>query len=56
MGAKSSLRRNFEAGMVATVMDQFDRVWMGAHCAACGRHEFCTEYDLLQATETGRMC
>jgi phosphatidylserine/phosphatidylglycerophosphate/cardiolipin synthase-like enzyme len=56
MGAKSSRRRNFEAGLVTTdpaliraIMDQFDRVWMGSCCADCGRQRFCTEYDLLQA-------
>jgi len=55
MGAKSDRRRNFEAGVITTdpvmvsqIMDLFDSVWMGGHCAGCGRKEFCTDYrDLL---------
>jgi phosphatidylserine/phosphatidylglycerophosphate/cardiolipin synthase-like enzyme len=48
MGAKSDRRRNFESGFVTTddglvaqLMEQFDAIWMGRHCAACGRKEFC---------------
>ncbi|HIZ86170.1 MAG TPA: phospholipase [Candidatus Coprenecus stercoravium] len=48
IGMKSSLRRNFEAGiltdapeLVSAATDQFDRVWMGAHCHMCGRKAFC---------------
>jgi phosphatidylserine/phosphatidylglycerophosphate/cardiolipin synthase-like enzyme len=51
MGAKSAGRRNFEAGIVTTdpalvgpIMDQFDRIWMGAHCGTCGRREFCADF------------
>ncbi|HBA82873.1 MAG TPA: hypothetical protein DCZ95_02150 [Verrucomicrobia bacterium] len=51
MGAKSSNRRNFEAGLLTTdpalirqVMDQFDGVWMGSHCSACGRKSHCADY------------
>lgn len=51
LGAKSSNRRNFEAGVVTTdprlvgaIMAQFDGVWMGAWCDACGRRGFCAEY------------
>ncbi|MGD2034307.1 MAG: phospholipase D family protein [Bacteroidales bacterium] len=48
MGMKSVIRRNFESGlitdepaMVASVMDQFDSVWMGSFCKACGRSDYC---------------
>ena len=55
MGAKGQDRRNFEAGMVtdepglvARIVDQFDRVWMGQHCKSCKRKTFCSDYkDLL---------
>lgn len=48
IGMKSSLRRNFEAGiltndpqLVESAINQFDTLWMGSHCAKCGRKEFC---------------
>ena len=48
IGMKSSQRRNFEAGIltndpqiVEAAIDQFDTLWMGAHCQKCGRQEFC---------------
>ncbi len=48
IGAKSDNRRNFESGiitdeprLVEKVMQQFDEVWLGKHCATCGRKEFC---------------
>lgn len=48
IGMKSSLRRNFEAGiltndpqLVEAAIDQFDTLWMGTHCSKCGRKEFC---------------
>ena len=55
MGAKSSRNRNFESGFVTTdthliekIMDQFDRIWMGQHCMACGRKKYCADYrDIL---------
>lgn len=55
MGAKSIKKRNFEAGIISTepklvsrIMDQFDAVWMGTHCASCGRKAYCTDHnDLL---------
>ena len=55
MGAKSEHKRNFEAGIitddkaiVGRIMEQFDGIWRGAHCAACRRKEFCADYkDLL---------
>ena len=50
MGAKSSRRRNFEAGfltenpeLVESIMEQFDRVWMGVECGGCGRKEYCAD-------------
>ena len=55
MGAKSAGRRNFESGIitddkgiVARIMEQFDRIWRGEHCRECKRKEFCADYkDLL---------
>ncbi len=55
MGAKSSSRRNFEAGIITTdpklvseIMEQFDDIWRGAHCGDCKRKEYCSDYrDLL---------
>ncbi|MBN2523432.1 MAG: phospholipase D family protein [Bacteroidales bacterium] len=48
LGMKSIKRRNFESGiitdepaMVESIMNQFDAVWMGRFCKACGRREFC---------------
>jgi len=57
LGAKSPRRRNFESGIVTTdggivahVMEQFDGIWRGSHCAACDRKEFCDEHiDILSA-------
>jgi phosphatidylserine/phosphatidylglycerophosphate/cardiolipin synthase-like enzyme len=56
MGAKSSDRRNFEAGIITTekefirqIMEQFDSLWMGSHCRKCGHKDVCTEYgDMIQ--------
>jgi phosphatidylserine/phosphatidylglycerophosphate/cardiolipin synthase-like enzyme len=55
MGAKSDSRRNFEMGIATTdkkiiqqIMDEFDGVWMGNHCGACDRRQYCADYkDLL---------
>lgn len=51
MGAKSDHRRNFESGIITTesafvsaIMDQFDTLWMGAHCPECGRKEYCADF------------
>ena len=48
IGMKSSLRRNFEAGiltndpaLVEPAIEQFDTLWMGSHCKKCVRQEFC---------------
>lgn len=53
MGAKSVRNRNFEAGfvtddkkLVGQIMDQFDQVWMGAHCGDCGRKSYCPDCPL----------
>ncbi len=56
MGAKGPHRRNFEGGIITTdpglvapIMEQFDTLWIGAHCEKCRRKEFCTEHgDLPQ--------
>ncbi len=55
MGAKSTGRRNFESGILTTdpaliepITAQFDALWMGKHCRACKRKEYCADYrDLL---------
>lgn len=55
MGAKSSERRNFEAGVITDdkaiieqIMKQFDDIWRGEHCRQCGRKKFCADYkDIL---------
>lgn len=48
IGMKSTLRRNFEAGiltndpqLVESAINQFDTLWIGTHCAKCGRKDFC---------------
>ena len=50
MGAKSSRRRNFESGFITTdpgfiasIMDQFDQVWMGGQCESCQRKRYCAD-------------
>ena len=56
MGAKGVHRRNFESGfittddgLVAQIMDQFDRVWIGDRCGPCQRKQYCATYqDILQ--------
>jgi len=55
MGAKSSTRRNFEAGIISVdsvlvnqVMSQFDSVWMGSQCKKCNRHAFCADYEIFK--------
>lgn len=55
MGAKSTEKRNFEAGIitdesgiVGKIMEQFDTIWRGEYCANCRRKKFCADYkDLL---------
>ena len=48
IGMKGDGTRNFEAGiltdnpeLVEQAMNQFDDVWIGKHCKACKRKEFC---------------
>ena len=48
LGMKGEKSRNFEAGVLSSNKDfvknaaeQFDSVWMGAHCKGCRRKEFC---------------
>lgn len=50
IGMISSNRRNFEAGIltndpsiVEAAIEQFDSVWRGAHCAKCGRKQYCSD-------------
>ncbi len=50
LGIKSARNRNFEAGIIASdpewiesVMEQFDRVWMGKYCKSCKRRDFCPD-------------
>jgi len=53
MGAKSANRRNFESGiltddqiLVNSIMNQFDRVWIGGHCEPCRRKQYCPDCPL----------
>lgn len=56
LGAKSEYRRNFESGIITDdpkliepIMEQFDQLWMGAHCTKCGRKKYCADYkDILR--------
>lgn len=48
LGMKGENTRNFETGVLSSNKDlvknaaeQFDSVWMGAHCKGCRRKEFC---------------
>jgi len=50
LGIKGADTRNFESGIVTTdpemvesVMNQFDRVWMGDFCKSCKRRAFCPD-------------
>ena len=50
LGMKGENTRNFEAGILSTNRDfvknaaeQFDSVWLVAHCKACKRKEFCRD-------------
>jgi phosphatidylserine/phosphatidylglycerophosphate/cardiolipin synthase-like enzyme len=51
IGAKSSVRRNFEIGfllreaqLVNRISAQFDSLWIGNFCDKCQRKSFCGEY------------
>ena len=48
IGMKSSLKRNFEAGILSDdpqivdgAIEHFDSVWAGFHCKDCSRKKFC---------------
>ena len=48
LGMKGSNTRNFEAGVLSNnkefvkqASQQFDQVWMGAHCKDCKRKQYC---------------
>lgn len=50
IGMKTDGKRNFEAGIltdepeiVEHAMNQFDEVWIGKHCKACKRRDFCID-------------
>lgn len=50
IGMKADTTRNFEAGiltddpeLVERAMSQFEDVWIGKHCKACKRREFCLD-------------
>lgn len=50
MGMKSPKKRNFEAGIFSTdpgtveaAIEEFDKVWRGSECPACGRRKYCTD-------------
>ena len=50
IGMKAETTRNFEAGIltdepkiVEQAMNQFDEVWIGKHCKACKRRDFCSD-------------
>ena len=50
IGMKTDNKRNFEAGIltddteiVEQAMNQFDEVWIGKHCKACKRREYCSD-------------
>lgn len=58
MGAKGETRRNFESGIITgnqdlirSIMDQFDDVWIGNHCAKCGRKKYCTDFGAMLMIE-----
>ncbi len=55
IGAKSKHNRNFEAGILTTesafiekLMHQFDTLWIGENCKACGRKQFCSEWQQFE--------
>ncbi len=57
MGAKGPNKRNFEHGILTTdpalvepAMEQFDQLWMGAHCPTCARKEYCVTWLDLNPT------
>ena len=50
LGAKSPLRRNFEAGiltnepgLVQPLIEEVKQLWAGSHCQKCGRRDVCPD-------------
>ena len=50
IGMKTDNKRNLEAGIltdeqeiVEQAMNQFDEVWIGKHCKACKRRDYCSD-------------
>lgn len=50
IGMKTDNKRNFETGIltddteiVEQAMNQFDEVWIGKHCKACKRRDYCSD-------------
>ena len=50
IGMKTDNKRNFETGIltddlkiVEQAINQFDEVWIGKHCKACKRREYCSD-------------
>jgi phosphatidylserine/phosphatidylglycerophosphate/cardiolipin synthase-like enzyme len=50
LGMKGTNTRNFESGFITTdpglvdsIMNQFDEVWLGRYCKNCKRKNFCTD-------------
>jgi phosphatidylserine/phosphatidylglycerophosphate/cardiolipin synthase-like enzyme len=50
IGMKTDNKRNFEAGIltddteiVEQAMNQFDEVWIGKHCKAFKRRDYCSD-------------
>jgi phosphatidylserine/phosphatidylglycerophosphate/cardiolipin synthase-like enzyme len=48
LGAKGDSRRNFEMGiwtestpLIDSVLEEFNTLWEGHHCAGCGRRDVC---------------
>ena len=51
MGAKSGDGRNFESGIITTntgliqsIMNQFDDIWIGRRCEKCRKKKYCTDF------------
>jgi len=58
MGAKSGDGRNFESGIITTntgmiqsIMDQFDDIWIGRRCEKCRRKKYCTDFGAILMIE-----
>lgn len=58
MGAKSGDGRNFESGIITTdtgmiqsIMNQFDDIWIGRRCEKCRRKKYCTDFGAILMIE-----